>query len=215
MFRDRTDAGERLAATLIERGVDADIVLAVPRGGLPVGRAVADALDRPLDVVVARKLGAPGNPELAIGAVGADGATWLNDGLIDRLGVGEGYVERELERQAEVAREKRETYQHDPAELAGKSVLVVDDGIATGATTIACVRAAAAAGAERVVVAVPVAPPESVALLKEVADDVVCVETPFVFGAVARFYDSFPQVSDEEARSYLDRGRGRVDSGAA
>ncbi|WP_254537400.1 phosphoribosyltransferase [Halomarina litorea] len=207
MFRDRTDAGERLAETLRERGVTADVVLAVPRGGLPVGRVVADALGRPLDVVVARKLGAPGNPELAIGAVGADGATWLNDDLLDRLGVGEGYVERERERQTAVAREKREAYQPEPVDLAGKSVLIVDDGIATGATTIACVRAVEAAGARRVVVAVPVAPPESVALLRQVADDVVCVETPFVFGAVARFYDSFPQVSDDEARAYLDRGR--------
>jgi predicted phosphoribosyltransferase len=209
MFRDRTEAGERLAEVLREAGVTADVVLAVPRGGLPVGRVVADGLDLPLDVVVARKLGAPDNPELAIGAVGADGATWLNEELLDRLGVGESYVQRERERQAETAREKRERYQPTPIDLDGASVLIVDDGVATGATTMACVRATRAAGARRVVVAAPVAPPETVELLREAADDVICVDTPFVFGAVGRFYDSFPQVSDDEARSYLDRDETR------
>ena len=210
MFTDRTDAGEQLARVLRERGITADVVLAVPRGGLPVGRVVADALGIPLDVVVARKLGSPGNPELAIGAVGAGGDLWLNESLVDRLGVTEGYIERERERQAEVARGKAESYGSGATDLAGKSVVIVDDGIATGATTIACVRAAQAAGAERVVVAAPVAPPESVVELRGMADDVVCVDTPFVFGAVARFYGSFPQVSDEEAREYLDEDRKRT-----
>lgn len=206
-FADRTDAGERLAALLERRGVAADAVLAVPRGGLPVARIVADALDLPLDVVVARKIGAPTNPELAIGAVAADGSRWLNDALIDRLDVGAEYVERTAEREAENAREKRERYRGEsvPAPVGG-TVLIVDDGIATGATTVACVRQARTNGAERVIVAVPVAPPDVVESLREEADDVIAVITPSSFGAVGRFYESFDQVPDEAAMAYLDGG---------
>ncbi|WP_254543482.1 phosphoribosyltransferase [Halomarina pelagica] len=211
MFTDRTEGGRQLAEVLESRGVEADIVLAIPRGGLPVGRAVADALDLPLDVVVARKLGAPGNPELAVGAVGADGATWINDDLVASLGVTEGYLDDERERQAEAAREKAARYRGDrpPLDLRGKTALVVDDGIATGATTLACVRTTYAAGADRVIVAAPVAPPDSVEMLEREADDVICVETPAYFGAVGRFYREFGQVPDEEAVQYLDRERGR------
>jgi predicted phosphoribosyltransferase len=206
MFTDRTEAGERLGALLRERGVDADVVLAIPRGGLPVGRAVADALSVPLDVVVARKLGAPGNPELAVGAVGADGV-WLNEEVVSALGVDEGYLEAERERQAAVVEEKRERYRGDrpPPDLEGATVLLVDDGVATGATATACVRSVRAAGAARVVLAVPVAPPRSVDRLRGVADGVVAVETPARFGAVGNHYRAFGQVPDGEARSYLDR----------
>ncbi|MFC7224506.1 phosphoribosyltransferase [Halalkalicoccus sp. GCM10025322] len=207
-FADRTDAGEHLADLLERRGIAAESVLAIPRGGLPVARVVADALDLPLDVVVARKLGAPTNPELAIGAVAADGSLWLNDALIDRLGVDGDYVDRTADREAENARRKRERYRGtpDPAPTEGGTVLVVDDGIATGATTIACVRQARAAGADRVIVAVPVAPPDVIERLREEADDVIAVITPSSFGAVGRFYESFEQVSDEEAMDYLDEG---------
>lgn len=206
MFTDRIDAGEQLGRLLRERGVDADVVLAIPRGGLPVGRAVADALGVPLDVVVARKLGAPGNPELAVGAVGAAGTVWLNEDLVDRLGVTEGYLERERERQESVVREKLERYRagRPPLDLVGETVLVVDDGVATGATATACLRTVREAGADRVVLAVPVAPPETVDRLDEPADEVVVAETPGYFSSVGQFYRSFGQVSDLEARSYLD-----------
>ena len=205
-FRDRTDAGERLADVLRDREIDADVVLAIPRGGLPVGRAVADALGRPLDVVVARKLGAPNNPELAIGSVSSDGAVWLNDDLVDRLDVTEEYVEGIREREERNAREKRERYrgEGEPPDLAGKTALLVDDGVATGATIIACVRQAYEAGADRVIVATPVAPPDAVERLEREADEVISVETPREFGAVGRFYRSFGQVSDEEAMEYLE-----------
>jgi len=206
MFSDRTDAGRRLADVLDDRGIDADVVLAIPRGGLPVGRVVADRLGAPLDVVAARKLGAPWNSELAIGAVASDGTVWLNESLIDDLGVEDGYVDERIEREHRAAREKVDRYRRGrpPLELGGKTVVVVDDGVATGATTIACVRQIKKAGAERVVLAVPVGPPESVERLRAEADEVVCVETPPHFGAVGQFYASFDQVSDEEAEAYLE-----------
>ena len=208
MFRDRTDAGERLADVLADHDVDADVVLAIPRGGLPVGRAVADRLGVPLDVVAARKIGAPNNPELAIGAVASDGTTWLNDRLIAELGVDEAYVDRGAEEERRAAEEKVRRYRadRDPLDLAGKTVLIVDDGVATGATTVACIGQVREAGAERVVLGVPVGPPDSIERLGEEADEVVAVETPPHFGAVGQFYDSFDQVSDEEALTYLDRG---------
>jgi predicted phosphoribosyltransferase len=204
VFDDRTDAGRRLAAALDDR--DPDVVLAVPRGGVPVGRVVADALDRPLDVVVARKVGAPDNPELALGAAASDGTVWRNDDLVDRLGVAASYLAEAEARAREAAAEKLARYRGDrpPLDLGGAHAVVVDDGAATGATALACVRRARAAGAGRVTLAVPVAPPETVTRLRDVADDVVVVESPGQFGAVGRHYRTFGQVSDAEARAHLD-----------
>jgi len=205
MFTDRADAGRQLAQLVAEHGVAPDVVLAIPRGGLPVGRAVADALGVPLDIVAARKIGAPSNPELAVGAVASDGTRWLNEALIERLRVDESYLERETERERENAERKIQRYRGDrePPALAGATVLVVDDGVATGATTTACVRQVRGAGAERVVLAVPVAPPDTVERLLGEADEVLAVETPPHFGAVGQFYRRFDQVSDEEAVDYL------------
>lgn len=205
MFDDRTDAGRHLADRLTARSVAADVVLAVPRGGLPVGRVVADRLDVPLDIVSARKMGAPWNPELAIGAVASDGSVWLNEELIADANVADEYIEEVRTKERQAAQDRLQRYREDraPIDLTDQRVVIVDDGIATGATMIACVRQVQAAGAAAVVVAVPVAPPETVATLSEEADDVVVVETPGYFGAVGRFYRSFGQVSDEQARTYL------------
>ncbi|MFB6165344.1 MAG: phosphoribosyltransferase [Haloarculaceae archaeon] len=204
-FSDRTDAGEQLAAELRDRGIDADLVLAIPRGGLPLGRAVADALDAPLDVIVAKKIGAPGNPEYAIGAVAADGSVWRDEAAIDRSGADAAYFERERERTAEAAREKETRYRGDRPEpaLADRTVVVVDDGVATGSTVRACLQQLRGADAERVVLAVPVGPPETISELQDLADEVVCLRTPGSFMGVGQFYRRFDQVSDEEAMTYL------------
>lgn len=206
VFQDRTDAGHQLADLLEREDVEADIVLGIPRGALPVARPVADALGVPLDIVVASKIGAPNNPELAIGAVASDGSTWLNEDLIEQLNVPDEYLEREREREAENAREKADRYRgdRDPPELAGKRIVIVDDGIATGATARACLRRVDEAKSERVVLAVPVGSPNVIEELRADADEVIAVESPSHFSAVGQFYRQFGQVSDEEAMAYLD-----------
>lgn len=207
MFEDRVDAGDRLAEAVRKREPAIDIVLAIPRGGLPLGRAVADALGVPLDVVVAKKIGAPWNPELAIGAVASDGSEWRNEALIERAGVEEASIANHQRREAEAAREKADRYRSDRSalDLRGKRVLLVDDGVATGATTRACLTRLRNAGVARVELAVPVGPPNTIERLGSEADTVICLETPSQFDAVGQFYRSFEQVSDEEAIGYLDR----------
>lgn len=213
MFKNRTDAGQQLADVLEEHGIEADLVVAIPRGGLPVGRVVADRLRVPLDIVSARKVGAPQNPEFAIGAVAADGTVWLNESAIAEFGVTDAYLEEQIDVQRQAAVEKVRRYRGDrsPLEFEGKTVLVVDDGVATGATTIACIRQIRNAGADRVILAVPVGPPDTIEQLQNEADAVICVETPPHFRAVGQFYESFDQVSDERAKGYLDSNgeRGR------
>lgn len=203
-FTDRTDAGRALGEALAERGVNGDIVLAIPRGGLPLGRAVADALELPLDIVVAQKMGAPHNPEYAIGAVANDGSVWLNDHAIDSLSVGEEYIEETRSEKAAAAREKAQRYRTNGSpELQGKTVIIVDDGIATGATARACIKRVENADADAIVLAVPVSSPRTIDELHPSVDDIVCLETPAQFRAVGQFYDRFEQVQDEQAMEYL------------
>jgi len=204
MFRDRTDAGQQLAETMAGRGIDPTIVLAIPRGGLPLGRAVADRFNVPLDVVVAKKIGAPNNPELALAAVAEDGSLWRNDDVIAQLDVDDDYLESERLRVRDGASQKAERYRDAPLpSLRGERVAVVDDGIATGATMRACLARVRAEDPEQVVVAVPVGPRDTIDDLAASADTVVCVETPAVFRAVGAYYRDFAQVSDEEAMAYL------------
>lgn len=207
MFENRTEAGHQLAQLLDDQDIRADMVLAIPRGGLPVGRAVADHLQVPLDIVSARKIGAPRNPELALGAVASDGTVWLNESLIDNLGIETTSLEDRIERERQAARDKVRRYRGDrpTSEYSGKTVLLVDDGVATGATTIACVRQLKNAGASRVILAVPVAPPDTIEKLRSEADEVICVVSPPHFRAVGQFYESFEQVTDERAKAYLDK----------
>ncbi|AXG06385.1 phosphoribosyltransferase [Haloplanus rubicundus] len=205
-FKDRTEAGEQLGKALREREVDVDMVLAIPRGGLPLGRAVADVLDVPLDIVVASKIGAPGNPEYAIGAVASDGSVWRNESAFRGTGSDEEYFQQEKEKEAENARRKADHYRGERSEpdLAGKTVAVVDDGVATGSTVRACLEMLRKTDADRVVLAVPVGPPDTVRELRELADEVICLETPSSFRGVGQFYERFDQVSDEEAMAYLE-----------
>lgn len=204
-FGNRTDAGEQLAAALQDRDIDPDVVLAIPRGGLPLGRAVADAFGVPLDVVVAKKIGAPDNPEYAIGAVATDGSVWRNEEALGSGVADEAYFERQREEVAQSARRKAKRYRGDrPApDLTDKTAILVDDGVATGSTAMACLKRIHNADAARVVLAVPVGPPESIEELRDIADDVVCLETPRSFRSVGQFYERFEQVPDEEAMTYL------------
>ena len=204
MFRDRSDAGERLADALAARVDGPVVVLGVPRGGVIVAVPVARRLRAPLDVVVPRKLRAPGNPELGIGAV-APGVEVLDDDVVARLGIDPAYLRREIAlEQAEVER-RTVAYRggRPPVELAGRSVIVVDDGVATGGTAIAALRWARDARATRVVFAAPVGPASSVARLRVEADDVVLLEAPRSFRAVGEWYATFEQTTDEEVRAAL------------
>jgi putative phosphoribosyl transferase len=205
MFKDRKEAGEKLGEELRSRGIEADLVLAIPRGGLPLGRKVADILDAELDVIVASKIGAPGNPELALGAVASDGSTFLNDDMIERLGVSQGYLDRQIEEEAENAGQKLEFMREEEPEFEDKKIVVVDDGIATGATAKACLRQLKNLGAEKIIFAAPVGPEGIEEELKKEADEVVILETPPSFGSVGLYYENFDQVTDEEAKAYLEK----------
>ena len=209
MFTDRIDAGERLAEALARFAGSSCVVLAIPRGGVIVGEVVARALGAPLDVVVPRKIGAPSNPELGIGAI-APGIRVLDPRMIEMLGVTDGYLEREIAAQElEIERREREYRGDRPrADVANKVAIVVDDGVATGGTAIAAIRWARAAGAERVVLAVPVAPGRSMARLRDEADEVVVLAAPEPFSAVGEWYRSFGQTSDREVVDALARGAG-------
>jgi putative phosphoribosyl transferase len=217
-FRDRVEAGQLLAELLQERLKDEDVVvLGLPRGGVPVAFQVARALGAPLDVIVVRKLGVPFQPELAMGAIGEEGVRVLNHDVVAMVGLDDAELtaveqrERgELERRATRFRQGRPRIP-----LAGRAVVVVDDGIATGSTACAACQVARAQGAARVHLAVPVAPRSSLATLAEFADEVVCLELPEPFIAVGQFYRDFSQITDEEVVTLLQRRAGEVSVPAA
>ncbi len=207
-FRDRRHAGAVLGEQVwrhVPRDAGTPLVLGIPRGGVVVAGEVARRLGAELDLVVPRKLRAPHNPELAVGAVAEDGSVYVDERVASALGVSADYLQREAAEQLEEIRRRLRTYRADrPApQLAGRTVVVVDDGIATGSTMIAAVRSAQRRGAARVVVAVPVAPPDAVRRLQAEGCQVVCVREDPLFVAVGQFYEDFTQVSDEEVRAVL------------
>jgi putative phosphoribosyl transferase len=205
MFRDRSDAGRRLARRLLQLTGHDVVVVGLPRGGVLVARPVAEALAAPLDVIVVRKLGVPFQPELAMGAIGEGGVRVVDEDVVRRAGVGPAELaEVEAFERAELARRLR-TYRGDRARipLAGREVVVVDDGIATGSTARAACRVARVEGARRVVLAVPVAPVGWSRSFADVADACVCVATPSPFGDIGRFYDDFTQTTDGEVLACL------------
>jgi predicted phosphoribosyltransferase len=205
-FRDRREAGRLLAEELaFLKGREGLIVLAIPRGGVVVGYEVARALGAPLDVYVTRKIGAPGNPELAIGAVASDGTVVLDEEAIQRLGVSASYIEEERAyEQGEIERRLSRYRGERPAlELGGRTVILTDDGIATGATTLAAIRALREAGLARLILAVPVAPQSTVERMREEVDQLICLHAPRLFWAVGQFYLAFDQTSDGEVVELL------------
>jgi len=210
-FRDRTEAGRLLAETLREfANRDDVVVLALPRGGVPVGFEVAKALNAPLDVFVVRKLGLPGQEELAMGAIASGGARVLNRELIRALGIPDEVVEQVTqEEQRELERREREYRDgRPPVEAHGKTAILVDDGLATGSSMRVAVLALKQKQPAQIVVAVPVAPRDSCAELESVADKVICAVTPEPFWGVGQWYADFSQTSDEEVRDLLRRAAG-------
>ncbi len=199
-FKDRVDAGKQLASELKDFSSKKGIVLAIPRGGVVVGYAIAKALNLPLDLIIPRKIGAPDNPELAIGAVAEDGTAILDQGLINYLDVSREYIKEETERQKQEIRRRLKLYRQDSSypNLKGLDVIVVDDGIATGSTMKAALASVKNRGAASVTVAVPVGPPSTIQELNKIADRVVCPYTPEYFQAIGQFYIDFSQTSDEE-----------------
>lgn len=202
MFKDRADAGEKLAAEVARHDFADTVVLALPRGGVAVAAAVASRLSAPLDIVLIRKIGAPHQPELALGAI-ADGPhpeVVLNEDLMSHVSLPEGYLDEQRRAKLMEIEDRRARYLggRRPLDLEGRTAIVVDDGIATGATTRAALRGVRRRGARRVVLAVPVAPLETLRALRDEVDDVVCLATPSPFYAIGQFYADFTQVSDQD-----------------
>lgn len=200
MFRDRAEAGRKLAEKLEGTVESSGLVLAIPRGGVVVGAEIARRLGLDLDLIIPRKIGSPQNPEVAIGAVTQDGSTILNTRLIEKLGI------TDLELQEAITRETMEIIRRvalygggwEQKDCSGRQIVVVDDGVATGFTMLACLRSARNLHPSELILAVPVAPPDTLALLQKEVDRVVCLFTPDNFYAVGQFYEIFDQTSDEE-----------------
>ena len=204
VFEDRVDAGRQLAKALAAYRGRHPVVLAIPRGGVPLGRSVADALAGDLDVVLVRKLGAPYNPEFAVGSVGESGKVFVAD-YAERAGADSRYIAEEADRQRETIRRRRAQYNevHDSVNLAGRTIIVVDDGLATGTTMCAALQEVRACKPARLICAVPVGSPEAIARVRPLCEAVVCLAIESDFGGVGQFYRDFRQVEDEAVLSIL------------
>ena len=211
MFADRREAGRQLAHRLIPNASLEPLVVGLPRGGVPVAAEVADRLGAELDVIVVRKLGCPWQPELGIGAIAEGGVRVLNDALVEEVGISRDQLDAETAREgAELAR-RVGRYRGDraPIPVANRVVIVVDDGLATGYTARAAIESLRRRGARRVILAVPVAPEDSIAAMRDVADEVVVVDVPSWFLSIGEFYEDFSQTSDAEVVGLLQRAAGQ------
>ncbi|SKA21260.1 phosphoribosyltransferase [Consotaella salsifontis] len=210
-FADRRDAGQMLAEVLVPLAASRPVVLALPRGGVPVAFEVASALKAPLDVLLVRKIGAPGEPELGLGAVveGEPAEIVLNDEVTTFVEASPAYVEAEARRQVAEIEHRRALYGRDRVrpDLKGRTVILMDDGIATGGTARAALTALARSGASRLILAVPVAPSSALAGLSEAASEIFCLRQPEDFRSVGEAYVDFDQTSDEEVIALLDQAR--------
>jgi predicted phosphoribosyltransferase len=214
-FADRREAGRKLAEALKSLELNAPVVLALPRGGVPVGYEVAKALQAPLDVLIVRKIGAPGQQELGIGAL-VDGNPFqlvMDSSLAQLVGASPAYIEQQEARQQVEIERRRELYKSAPhVPLAGRTVILVDDGIATGSTVRAALQALRQARAGSIVLAIPVAPPETLMQLRPLCDRIVCLATPDPFYAVGAHYSDFSQTEDADVVQFLAAARPAADA---
>jgi predicted phosphoribosyltransferase len=213
MFQNRNEAGSRLAARLFHYKNRLDVtVLALPRGGVVIGDEVARSLNTPLDVLIVRKLGFPGQPELAVGAVAETGTVVLNEDIIAAARISEDFLKREIAHQKEEITRRVSLYRSGKGlpGLDGTTAILVDDGVATGATIKAAISALKDQGVAKLVVALPVGPPETVGVLRRMVDDVICLETPSPFMAVGAHYLDFTQVSDDEVVNLLRKSAAKA-----
>ncbi len=206
IFKDRSDAAKKLAEKLLWLKNENPIILAIPRGGVVTGDVIASLLGCKLDVIVSRKVGAPDNPELAIGAVMHDGSYFPNIEITRMLNVPESFVEEEIARQMkEIDRRLMKFRGSKEYDLAGKTVVIVDDGIATGATMFVAVRWVKKQKPKKLIIAVPVGPQETIEKLNQIADKVAVLQSPYIFNAVGEFYQEFDEVSDDEVQKIMSK----------
>lgn len=206
MFRNRAEAGQKLAQPLSKYKSHPDtIVIGLPRGGVVTAYEVAKALSLPLDVTCPRKIGAPFQPELAIGAITETGEGIFDESLIQRFNISQDYIHRTVAQEKSIAKRRLEMYRKNRSKipLEGKIAILVDDGLATGATMKAAIKSIRAEGADKIVVAVPVSPGDTLEEIKELADEVIALDTPFFFQAVGQFYEDFSQTEDDEVIALL------------
>jgi len=210
MFKNREEAGRKLAKKIlrneeIEKLREEKIVLAIPRGGVVIGKELAKALNCSLDVIITKKIGAPGNPELAVGAVGAMGEPVIDEALAERVGADEEYLKNQIAKiKIEIERREKEFRGNKPKlNFKDKIVILTDDGVATGATMMAAIEIIRQQNPKKIMVAVPVIARDTLDKIKALADEVICLDSPLMFFAVGQFYQDFPQISDEEVKELL------------